>query len=167
MISEIYQRPDKSYFQEPPELQSQVDMGKLVQKFLPKQADIDKILNIIQGKVLKGTCLPVTVKEIHAGYLINPYFKDLYLYLTQNKLPNTKLAIRKVETIAERYILLDLLLFKLITTPEKETALLPIPEICAITAYTKNMCQQNKYFISFKFVCRTSRCNKDIFNYRG
>ena len=35
VISEIYQRPDKLYFQEPPELQSQVDTGKLVQMFLP------------------------------------------------------------------------------------------------------------------------------------
>ena len=61
--------------------------------FLPKQADIDKILKMIQRKVLKGTYLPVTVKEVHAGYLISPYFKDLYLYLTQDKLPSTKLAI--------------------------------------------------------------------------
>ena len=39
---------------------------------LPKQADIDKILKIIQRKVLKGTHLPVTMKEIQAGYLISP-----------------------------------------------------------------------------------------------
>ena len=44
----------------------------LVQKFLPKQADIDKILKILQRKVLKGTHLPVT----QADYLISPYFKD-------------------------------------------------------------------------------------------
>ena len=41
--------------------------------------------------------LPVTVKEIQAGYLISPYFKDLYLYLAQNKLPSSKTAIHKVE----------------------------------------------------------------------
>ena len=35
-----------------------------------------------------------------------------------------------METLAEKYILLDSLLFKIITTPEKETALLAIPEIC-------------------------------------
>ena len=67
--------------------------GKLVQKFLPKQADMDKILKTIKWKVLKGTHLPVTVKEIQAGYLISPYFKDFYLYLAQNKLPSTKSAI--------------------------------------------------------------------------
>ena len=89
----MYQRPDKSYFQEPPELQGLVSTGKLVQKFLPKQADIDKILKIIQRKVLKGTHLPVTIMEIQAGYLISLYFKDLYLYLAHNKLPSTKSAI--------------------------------------------------------------------------
>ena len=32
-------------------------------RFLPKQTDIDKILQIIQRKVLKGTHLPVEVKK--------------------------------------------------------------------------------------------------------
>ena len=32
--------------------------------------------------------------------------------------------------LAEKYMLLDSLLFKLIPTPEKETALLVIPETC-------------------------------------
>ena len=48
VISEMYQRPDKSYFQEPQELQGLVSTGKLVQKFLPKQTDIDKIFKKIQ-----------------------------------------------------------------------------------------------------------------------
>ena len=70
-----------------------VNTGKLVQKCVPRQADIDKILKIIQRKVLKGTHLPVAVKEIQARYLVSPYFKDIYLYLAQNKLPSTKTAI--------------------------------------------------------------------------
>ena len=97
VISETYQRPDKSYFQEPQELDSLINAGKLVQKFLLKQADIDKILKVIQRKVLKGMHLPVAVKEIQVGYLISPYFKDLYLYLAQNTLSSTKTAICKVE----------------------------------------------------------------------
>ena len=102
----------------------------MVQKLLPKQADIDNILKLIQRKVLKGTYLPVVIKEIQAGYLNSPYFKDTYLYLAQNKLPSSKAAIRKIETLAEQYILLDSLLFKITHTPEKETAILAIPEIC-------------------------------------
>ena len=119
-----------------------MNTSNLAQKYLLKQADIDKILNVIQRKVLKGMHLPVKIKEIQAGYLSSPYFKDIYLYLAQNKLPSTKAAIRKVETLAERYILLDSLLFKVTPTPEKETALLAIPEICAekiITLYHSSL----------------------------
>ena len=75
--------------------------------------DIDKIFEMIQRKVLKGTHLPIKVKEIQAGCLSSPYFKDLYLYLSQNKLPSSKPAIRKIETLAEKYVLLDPLLFRI------------------------------------------------------
>ena len=90
---------------------------------------------MIQRKVFKGTYLLADVKEIQAGYLSSPHFKDIYLYLTQNKLSTSKAVIRKVETLAEWYILLDSLLFKI--TPEKE-GVLAVPEICAnkiITLY--------------------------------
>ena len=130
IISETYKRPDTSYVQEPYELKDLIDTSKLVPKFLPKQMDIDKILDIIKRKVLKGTPLPLTIKEIQAGYLSSPYFKDLYLLLSQNKLPIKRSSIKKVETLAEKFVLLDSLLFKLVTTPDKETALLAIPEIC-------------------------------------
>ena len=130
IILETYERPDKSYVQEPYRLKNLIDNTKLVQKFLPKQTDIDKILDLIKRKVLKGTHITLTIKEIEAGYLSSPYFKDLYLLLSQNKLPSKRSSIRKVETLAENFVLLDSLLFKLVTTPEKETALLAIPEIC-------------------------------------
>ena len=69
-------------------------MGNLIQKFLPKQADIDKILKVIQRKVLKGIHLLVEIKEIQARYLSNSHFKDIYMYLSENKLPTSKTAIR-------------------------------------------------------------------------
>ena len=75
--------------------------------------DIDKILETIQRKVLKGTHLPIKIKGIQASYLCSPYFKDLYLYLSQNKLPSSKPTIRKIETHAERYVMLDPLLFRI------------------------------------------------------
>ena len=62
----------------------------------------------------------------------------MYLYLAQNKLPSIKLAIRKIEALAEKYILLDSLLFKIASSPQKETAVLAIPEVCTgkiITLY--------------------------------
>ena len=87
--------------------------------------------------------LPVTIKEIQAGYLNSSYLKDIYLYLAQNKLPSCKAAVKKVEVLAEKYVLLDLLLFKIVSTPDKEWAVLAIPETCAdsITAlYHSSLC---------------------------
>ena len=96
IISETYERSDKLFIKEPPELKDLIDTSKLIQKFLPKETDIDQILDIIKRKVLKGTHLPLTIKENQARYLTSPYFKDLYLYLAQNKLPNKKSAVHKV-----------------------------------------------------------------------
>ena len=129
---------DQSYFERPQELIDLVNTTTLVQKYLPRQMDIDKILDIIKRKVLKGTHLPLTIKEIQAGYLTSLYFKDIYKYLAQNTLPRKRHVRQKVENLSERYILLGSLLFKLISTPGKEKALLAIPEVCAdkiITLY--------------------------------
>ena len=130
IITEMYESPDKSYLEQPQELSDLVDSTKIIHKYLPKQVDIDKILNIIKRKVLKGTHLPLTIKEIQAGYLSSSFFKDLFVYLAHNKLPNKKNAICKVLNLSQNYVLLGQLLFKLITIPDKEKALLAIPESC-------------------------------------
>ena len=164
IILETYQRTDKSQLLEPPDLADLINTNNLVQKYLPKQTDMDKILKTIQRNVLKGTHLPVTIQEIQTGYLNNPYFKDIYLYLAQNKLLISKSAICIVEVLVERYVLLDPLLFKLITIPEKETALLAISEICAdkiITLYHSSLLVGHQgviktyLTIADKFLCIT------------
>ena len=38
--------------------------------------------------------------------------------------------MKKVKTLAESFVLLDSLIFKLVMTPDKEAAVLVIPEIC-------------------------------------
>ena len=131
IITETYVAPDQSYLEQTQELIKLVNTLKLVQWYLLWQADIDKILNIIKRKVLKGTHLPLTIKEIQAGYLASSFFKDLYRYLAQNGMPHKRHARHKVEALAESFILLDSLLFKLVTIPDKEKALLAIPETCA------------------------------------
>ena len=82
------------------------------------------------------------IKDIWAKYLVSSYFKDIYLYLAQNKLPSNKLAIKKIEALVEKYILLDSLLFKIVSSPEKETVVLAIPEVCrdkVITLYHSSL----------------------------
>ena len=85
VISQAFQRLDKSFFQDPKELNDLMNMGNLILKVFPKEPDIDRILKVIQRKVLKGTHLLVEIKEIQARYLNSSHFKDIYLYLSQNK----------------------------------------------------------------------------------
>ena len=89
VMPKTFQRLDKSFLQECKELGDLINKGNLIQK------DIDKILKVIQRKVLKKTHLPVDIKEIQARYLHSSYFKDIFLYLSQNKLPSSKAAIKK------------------------------------------------------------------------
>ena len=60
--------------------------------------------------------------------------------MLQNKLPSSKLAIKKLEALSEKYVLLDSLLFRF--HPERLTAVLALPETCAdkiITLYHKRL----------------------------
>ena len=57
--------------------------------------------------------------------------------------------------LAEKYILLDSLLFKIVSSPQKETAALAIPEVCA---------DKNNYFVPPKSICRTSESDKNLPN---
>ena len=82
--------------------------------------------------MLKGTHLPLTIKEIQTGYLNSPFFKDLYRYLAQNKLPSKRSARHNVLALLQNYILLDSLLFKLITVLNKEKGLLAVPKCVQI-----------------------------------
>ena len=101
IITDMYVAPDQSYLEQLQELTKLVNTSKVVQKYLPQQADIDKILDIIKRKVLTGTHLPLTIKEIQAGFLTSPFFKDLYRYLAQNIMPHKRHARHKVEALAE------------------------------------------------------------------
>ena len=116
----MYVAPDQSYLEQPQELIKLVNTSKVVQKYLLQQADIDRILDIIKRKVLKGMHLPLTITEIQAGYLTSSFFKDLYKYLAQNIMPHKRHTRHKVEALAESTILLDSLLFKLVTILDKE-----------------------------------------------
>ena len=73
------------------------------------------------------------------GYLYSPYFKDLYqlYHKISFQVPN---LYKELEAISEKYVLLDSLLFRIY--PEKETAVLAIPEMCTdriITLYHKSL----------------------------
>ena len=77
--------PDQSNFEIPPPLQDIVDPSKITHKFLPKQGEIDRLINQINKKVLRDTKLNMNLRDLRAAYLQSPHFRDIYLNLTQNK----------------------------------------------------------------------------------
>ena len=74
-ITKSYVAPDQSYLEQPQELIRLVNTSKFIQRHLPQQADIDKFLKVIKRKVLKGTHLPIIIKEIQACYLNSPFLR--------------------------------------------------------------------------------------------
>ena len=55
IITEMYESPGKSYLEKLQELSDLVDSIKFIHKYLPKQRDIDKIMDIIKRKCLRNS----------------------------------------------------------------------------------------------------------------
>ena len=89
--------PDQSDFEVPPPLQEIVDPSKITHKFLPKQGEIDRLIKQINKKVLRDTKLNMNLRDLRAAYLQIPHFRDIYLNLTQNKVPLGKGAAKRLE----------------------------------------------------------------------
>ena len=106
--------PDQSDFELPPPLQDIVDPSKITHKFLPKQGEIDRLINQINKKVLRDTKLSMNLRDLRAAYIQSPHFRNIYLNLTPNKVPLGKGATKRLEQNARNYLILDGLLFKII-----------------------------------------------------
>ena len=99
--------PDQSDFELPPPLQDLVDPSKITHKFLPKQGEIDRLINQINKKVLRDTKLSMNLRDLRAAYLQSPHFRDIYLNLTQNKVPLGKGAAKRLEQNEQDVLLMD------------------------------------------------------------
>ena len=110
--------PTEEDFVLPPPLESLLDKAKLAYKFLPKQGDIDRLIAKINKKVLRDTNLCVDLRDLKAAYLTSPHFRDIYLYLLQNRMPLGKGAAKRLDQNARNYLTLDGLLFKILENGE-------------------------------------------------
>ena len=110
--------PTEEDFVLPPPLESLLDKAKMAYKFLPKQGDIDRLIAKINKKVLRDTNLCVDLRDLKAAYLTSPHFRDIYLYLLQNRMPLGKGAAKRLDQNARNYLILDGLLFKILDNGE-------------------------------------------------
>ena len=110
--------PTEEDFVLPPPLESLLDIAKMAYKFLPKQGDIDRLIAKINEKVLRDTNLCVDLRDLKAAYLTSPHFRDIYLYLLQNRMPLGKGAAKRLDQNARNYLIPDGLLFKILENGE-------------------------------------------------
>ena len=66
-------------------------------RYLPKQADIDRIMDQISRKYLSKLQLPCSIRDMQAAYLNSPHFRDIYLSVGMNKMPSKTRSARKLE----------------------------------------------------------------------
>ena len=109
--------PIEEDFVLPPPLESLLDKAKMAYKYLPKQGNIDRLIAKI-NKVLRDTNLCVDLRDLKAAYLTSPHFRDIYLYLLQNRMPLGKGAAKRLDQNARNFLILDGLLFKILDDGE-------------------------------------------------
>ena len=84
--------PEDMDFIKPPPLEELIDPTKVKQTFIPKQGELTKLLQQINTRILRGTHLVHDLRDLKAAYLTSPHFRDIYIYLCQNKVPLNRLA---------------------------------------------------------------------------
>ena len=92
-----YRSPKETDFILPKSLADQIEDPVLLHKHLPKQTDIDRLLEQINRKVLRNIHLPGSIRHLEAAYLDSPHFIDIYIYLQHNRVPSNKRLARRMK----------------------------------------------------------------------
>ena len=106
--------PNEEDFIRPPPLEELVDPTKIKQTFIPRPGELTKLLKQIRTRILRSTHLVNDLRDLKAAYLTSLHFRDIYIYLNQNKVPLNRLAGHRIEINSHNYMLLDGLLFKIL-----------------------------------------------------
>ena len=122
----IFRAPILQDFIVPPTLEEETKGKEILAKNLPKQTDIDRLMKVLNRKILTRSRFPDTLKDLEAAYVQSAYFKDVYEYLRYNKLPNNVRKAYQVQVDANNYFLLGILLFRLHPSKTGET----VPVLC-------------------------------------
>ena len=112
-VEEEYRPPTKEDLQQPIPLSDLVKEGKLMHKQQPCQRDINALMKHLNRKLLRQVHLPTSFRDMQGAYLNSPHFRDVYLYLMQNRVPANARKRSRVNALSSDYFLMDCLLFKI------------------------------------------------------
>ena len=128
-IFETHNTPGPPLYRDPQPLFSLVRSDQIIQpRNVPRQKQINLLLDQIRLVCLRDFNLPLKAAEIKRELRSSPYFQNIYQYMTTGLLPSGKRAAQSVLREAENHILVQGVLFK-IAIPDGSLKLrLCIPE---------------------------------------
>lgn len=100
------------YLKQPKPLVTNAD--EIVAHHIPKQGDLNKVLSIIQRKIIRDYNLPFHAQQFRLAQTASPHFKPIYDWLAHNILPSDKKSARSIMLRAEQFILCGGFLFRLL-----------------------------------------------------
>ena len=126
-------QPDKTMYRKSRKLFDGIQDEMIFRKHLPRQLEINKVLESLKRKVIHDYDIPISIKEFSAEYEKSPLFKDIYKYITKGHIPSPikGQALRKLKTECENYLVIDDVLFRIKISKDKSlepSLLLVIPE---------------------------------------
>ena len=109
------------------------DKLSLLRKHIPKQQEIDALLQNLRKRVLHNLMVYLDTKDLVENYTKSLRYRDIYNYIADGQLPGNVITQKKIAGEAANYVIVNGLLFKI--TQHKESGkwvyylLLVIPEM--------------------------------------
>ena len=119
-----FRHPMQEDFIIPPTLAEAFKNKTLLAKDLPKQTDIDRLMKVLNRKILAHSRFPEPMKDLEASYIHSGFFKDIYEYIRYNKLLTNLAKAKQVQINSINYFTLGSILFRLI--PDKSGQMNPV-----------------------------------------
>ena len=128
----------------PPELYTQpkplIDkIDGMVTRHIPKQYELDRMMDIIRRKIIRDYQLPVDVRQIKTAQETSPHFKPIYDFLAYDILPKDRKAAKSVQFRSEQFLLCNGVLFRLFFHDNEDhfSLQLAVPEEMAETIISR------------------------------
>ena len=97
-VEAVFKTPELDDFLLPPVLGDQITDTTLMHRHLPRQTDVDRIMEQINRKYLTKLQLPCSISDMQAAYLNSPHFRDIYMAVDMNKMPSKARTAKKLES---------------------------------------------------------------------
>ena len=92
----------------------------IIHKHIPRQSDIDKIDKNIEMCVIHSLELPIQAQDLVKAYQHSTHFCDIYLYITDGKLPSSVKAQNCIRAEALNYVVINNFLFRIDSQKDRD-----------------------------------------------